>query len=93
MATDTESDGGHESQPDSPVYDPLQDRASFISTASSHDLTVHTRANTSFDPVMGLTAQGVGVGRFNTKIAELKGTISVLEPLLLMRVEWRIISI
>lgn len=66
-ATDTESDGGHESQPDSPVYDPLQDRASFVSTASSHDLTVHARANTSFDPAMGLTAQGVGVGRFNAK--------------------------
>ena len=64
---DTESDGGHESQPDSPGYDPLQDRASFISTASSHDLTVHARANTSFDPAMGLTAQGAGVGRFNAK--------------------------
>ena len=65
--TDTESDGGHESQSDSPGYDPLQDRASFISTASSHDLTVHARANTSFDPAMGLTAQGAGVGRFNAK--------------------------
>ena len=66
-ATDTESDGGHESQSDSPGYDPLQDRASFVSTASSHDLTVHARANTSFDPAMGLTAQGAGVGRFNAK--------------------------
>jgi hypothetical protein len=66
-ATDTESDGGHESQPDSPGYDPLQDRASFVSTASSHDLTVHARANTSFDPAMGLTGQGAGVGRFNAK--------------------------
>jgi len=65
--TDTESDGGHESQSDSPGYDPLQDRASFVSTASSHDLTVHARANTSFDPSMGLTAQGAGVGRFNAK--------------------------
>jgi len=64
---DTESDGGHESQSDSPGYDPLQDRASFVSTASSHDLTVHARANTSFDPAMGLTAQGAGVGRFNAK--------------------------
>ena len=66
-ATDTESDAGHESQSDSPGYDPLQDRASFVSTASSHDLTVHARANTSFDPAMGLTAQGAGVGRFNAK--------------------------
>ena len=66
-ATDTESDGGHESQSDSPGYDPLQDRASFVSTASSHDLTVHARANASFDPAMGLTAQGAGVGRFNAK--------------------------
>jgi len=65
--TDTESDGGHESQSDSPGYDPLQDRASFVSTASSHDLTVHARANTSFDPAMGINAQGAGVGRFNAK--------------------------
>jgi chromosome segregation ATPase len=42
------------------------DRASFISTASSHDLTTHHRANTSFDPVMGLGGHGGhGVGRFN----------------------------
>lgn len=66
-AINTQSDGGHESQPDSPVDDHLQDRASFVSTASSHDLTVHARANTSFDPAMGLTAQGAGVGRFNAK--------------------------
>ena len=65
--TDPDSDGGHESQPDSPADDHLQDRASFISTASSHDLTVHARANTSFDPAMGLTAHGAGVGRFNAK--------------------------
>ena len=65
--TNTESDGERESQSDSPGYDPLQDRASFVSTASSHDLTVHARANTSFDPAMGLTAQGAGVGRFNAK--------------------------
>ena len=41
------------------------ERASFISTTSSHDLTTHQRVNTSFDPVMGLGAQGHGVGRFN----------------------------
>ncbi|KAI0057426.1 hypothetical protein BV25DRAFT_1892643 [Artomyces pyxidatus] len=41
------------------------ERASFISTASSHDLTAHVRANASFDPVMGLGAGGHGVGRFN----------------------------
>lgn len=43
------------------------DGASFISTASSHDLTTHQRANTSFDPAMGFGtgAQGHGVGRFN----------------------------
>lgn len=46
-------------------YDGAGDRASFISTASSHDLTTHHRANTSFDPVMGLGAQGFGLGRFN----------------------------
>ncbi|KAF8511788.1 hypothetical protein BU17DRAFT_54376 [Hysterangium stoloniferum] len=37
------------------------DRNSFISTASSHDLTVHPRANASFDPITGAK----GVGRFN----------------------------
>lgn len=66
-AADTEFDDGHESQSDSPGDDHLQDRASFVSTASSHDLTVHARANASFDPAMGLTAQGAGVGRFNAK--------------------------
>ncbi|KAF8075138.1 hypothetical protein FPV67DRAFT_1605655 [Lyophyllum atratum] len=47
-------------------YDGANDRASFISTASSHDLTTHHRANTSFDPAMGFGAgAGQGVGRFN----------------------------
>jgi hypothetical protein len=38
---------------------------SFISTASSHDLTAHPRANASFDHIMGLGAGGHGIGRFN----------------------------
>jgi hypothetical protein len=48
-------------------YDGTADRASFISTASSHDLTTHHRINTSFDPAMGFGtgAPGHGVGRFN----------------------------
>ncbi|KDR80779.1 hypothetical protein GALMADRAFT_241215 [Galerina marginata CBS 339.88] len=48
-------------------YDGVGDRASFISTASSHDLTTHHRVNTSFDPAMGFGsgAPGHGVGRFN----------------------------
>lgn len=46
-------------------YDPTVDRASFLSTASSQDLTTHARANASFDPVMGLGERGHGVGRFN----------------------------
>ena len=43
------------------------DNASFISTASSHDLTTHHRVNTSFDPAMGFGTgmPGHGVGRFN----------------------------
>lgn len=54
-----------ESDPDSP-FDPLNERASFVSTASSHDLTnMHVRANASFDAAVGLGAQGTGVGRFN----------------------------
>ena len=39
--------------------------ASFTSTASSHDLTTHRRANASFDHVMGLGAGGNGISRFN----------------------------
>ncbi|KAG6841233.1 hypothetical protein C0991_000517 [Blastosporella zonata] len=47
-------------------YDGAQDRASFVSTASSHDLTTHHRVNTSFDPAMGFGAgAGQGLGRFN----------------------------
>ncbi|TFK29615.1 hypothetical protein FA15DRAFT_581743 [Coprinopsis marcescibilis] len=48
-------------------YDGANDKASFVSTASSHDLTTHHRVNTSFDPSMGFgsAAQGHGVGRFN----------------------------
>ena len=48
-------------------YDDTSDRASFISAASSQDLTTHHRANTSFDPAMGFGAgaPGHGVGRFN----------------------------
>ncbi|KAI8969366.1 hypothetical protein BD414DRAFT_503572 [Trametes punicea] len=46
-------------------YDPAMDRASFVSTASSHDLTTHARANASFDPIIGLGERGHGVGRFN----------------------------
>lgn len=38
--------------------------ASFVSTASSHDLTTNPRANTSFDPAMGF-AGGAGATRFN----------------------------
>jgi len=45
-------------------YDGTTDKASFISTASSHDLTTHQRVNTSFDPAMGFGA-GAPVGRFN----------------------------
>ncbi|KAG6902546.1 hypothetical protein C0995_014935 [Termitomyces sp. Mi166 len=47
-------------------YDGAQDRASFVSTASSHDLTTHHRVNTSFDPAMGFGAgAGQGHARFN----------------------------
>ncbi|KAG2137608.1 uncharacterized protein EDB93DRAFT_1106565 [Suillus bovinus] len=33
--------------------------ASFLSTASSHDLTTHPRANTSYDPALGTGQRGV----------------------------------
>ncbi|KIY70545.1 hypothetical protein CYLTODRAFT_391816 [Cylindrobasidium torrendii FP15055 ss-10] len=42
-----------------------EDRTSFISTASSHDLTTNIRANTSFDPAMGFGVGGQATGRFN----------------------------
>ncbi|KAI1790299.1 hypothetical protein LXA43DRAFT_1149321, partial [Ganoderma leucocontextum] len=45
--------------------DSENEQASFVSTASSHDLAVHARANASFDPVIGLGERGTGVGRFN----------------------------
>lgn len=58
--------GSEEAQALSPVsYDGGLDRASFISTTSSQDLTTHARANASFDPVIGLGERGHGVGRFN----------------------------
>ncbi|PBK62389.1 hypothetical protein ARMSODRAFT_1024819 [Armillaria solidipes] len=49
----------------SPAYDGSADRASFISTASSHDLTTHVRASTSFDPAMGFGVGAQANGRFN----------------------------
>lgn len=46
-------------------YNHAIDCASFVSTASSHDLTTHAQANTSFDPLMGPAQRGHGMGRFN----------------------------
>ncbi|KAF9269220.1 hypothetical protein L218DRAFT_1072847 [Marasmius fiardii PR-910] len=52
----------------SPYLPPSND-TSFVSTASSHDLTAHPRANTSFDPALGFGGRtgttAHGVGRFN----------------------------
>ncbi|KAG6334363.1 hypothetical protein ID866_4724 [Astraeus odoratus] len=42
------------------------ERMSFISTASSHDLTAHVRANTSYDPAIGLGERGK-TGRFDAQ--------------------------
>jgi predicted nucleic acid-binding Zn-ribbon protein len=47
-------------------YDAAGDRASFISTASSHDLATHVRANTSYDPAIGLGERGK-MGRFDAQ--------------------------
>ncbi|KAJ8079575.1 hypothetical protein PM082_011162 [Marasmius tenuissimus] len=53
----------------SPYLAPATTDASFVSTASSHDLTAHPRANTSFDPALGFGGRtgttSHGVGRFN----------------------------
>ena len=61
--SDSGSEGVREQSP--AAYDGAADRASFISTTSSQDLTTHARANASFDPVIGLGERGHGVGRFN----------------------------
>ncbi|KIK90884.1 hypothetical protein PAXRUDRAFT_831297 [Paxillus rubicundulus Ve08.2h10] len=47
-------------------YDAAGERASFISTASSHDLATHVRANTSYDPAIGLGERGK-MGRFDAQ--------------------------
>ncbi|KAF9048336.1 hypothetical protein BDZ89DRAFT_1057909 [Hymenopellis radicata] len=65
-ASDSDSDNTRASLGVSPVaYDGAVDRASFISTASSHDLTTNIRANTSFDPAMGFGVGAQATGRFN----------------------------
>ncbi|KAH7915256.1 hypothetical protein BJ138DRAFT_1055109 [Hygrophoropsis aurantiaca] len=60
---DTEASDGEAAQSASP-YDSAGERASFISTASSHDLAMHMRANTSYDPALGLGEHG-GMSRFD----------------------------
>ncbi|GJJ11416.1 hypothetical protein Clacol_005649 [Clathrus columnatus] len=57
----TPSSEVHPSSSSDAESDSPKDRNSFISVASSHDLTVHPRANASFDPTTGVQ----GVGRFN----------------------------
>ena len=47
-------------------YDSAGERMSIISTASSHDLTTHMRANTSYDPAIGLGERGK-TGRFDAQ--------------------------
>ncbi|KAF9240597.1 hypothetical protein BU15DRAFT_61277 [Melanogaster broomeanus] len=47
-------------------YDPVGERPSFLSTASSQDLTTHVRANTSYDPALGLGERGK-MGRFDAQ--------------------------
>ncbi|KAI6164552.1 hypothetical protein EDD17DRAFT_1755066 [Pisolithus thermaeus] len=56
------ADGG---SPNSP-YDSAGERMSFVSTASSHDLVAHVRANTSYDPAVGLGERGK-TGRFDAQ--------------------------
>ncbi len=60
-ATSNTSDSGEES----PSGKEGVDHVSFLSTTSSQDLVIHARANTSFDPAMGLGDRGHGVNRFN----------------------------
>lgn len=60
--SETNTDGGN---PNSP-YDSAGERMSFVSTASSHDLVTHVRANTSYDPAVGLGERGK-TGRFDAQ--------------------------
>ncbi|KAG8221048.1 hypothetical protein J3R82DRAFT_2558 [Butyriboletus roseoflavus] len=46
--------------------DDASERASVISTTSSHDLVTHVRANTSYDPALGLGERGK-MGRFDAQ--------------------------
>lgn len=46
--------------------DDASERASIISTTSSHDLVTHVRANTSYDPALGLGERGK-MGRFDAQ--------------------------
>lgn len=47
-------------------YDDASERGSVISTTSSHDLVTHVRANTSYDPALGLGERGK-MGRFDAQ--------------------------
>lgn len=54
--------GGNTNSP----YDSAGERMSFVSTASSHDLVAHVRANASYDPAVGLGERGK-TGRFDAQ--------------------------
>jgi chromosome segregation ATPase len=47
-------------------YDDASERESVISATSSHDLVTHVRANTSYDPAVGLGERGK-MGRFDAQ--------------------------
>ena len=49
-----------------PPYDDASERGSVISATSSHDLVTHVRANTSYDPALGLGERGK-MGRFDAQ--------------------------
>ena len=48
------------------AHDDASERASIISTTSSQDLVTHVRANTSYDPALGLGERGK-MGRFDAQ--------------------------
>ncbi|KAI6041341.1 hypothetical protein EDC04DRAFT_2893316 [Pisolithus marmoratus] len=58
----SDADGGNLNSP----YDSAGERMSIVSTASSHDLVAHVRANTSYDPAVGLGERGK-TGRFDAQ--------------------------
>ena len=70
-------------EPESPVNHAAN--SSFVSTASSHDLTMHVKANASFDPVTGFQGVKFNAGKLNTYLHGLNRRLQEENETLLAR--------